>query len=34
MSTIPPPAATRVLRAEDGPLVWIDCEYVIYSKAE
>lgn len=26
MSTIPPLAATRVLRSEDGPLVWIDCE--------
>ncbi|CCV00576.1 unnamed protein product [Malassezia sympodialis ATCC 42132] len=26
MSTIPPPAATRILRGEDGPLVWIDCE--------
>ena len=26
MSQIPPPAPTRVLSAEDEPLVWIDCE--------
>lgn len=28
LSSVPPPAPSRVLGPEDNPLVWIDCECV------
>lgn len=33
VSTVPPPAPSRVLGADDKPLVWIDCECVPGSDA-